>query len=443
MIFQTRILALAAIFVIIYGQLSLAASSDGNVKATKTKPTPVNRSDQSHSPISFHLVLPSSSDLGLADRKDQGPIDPNQWKIISDIVGAPVFIRKKPLLTGIDILKVSVVKPDKQARGFQQTICLNVEGGYKLADFSRKHTGKPLAIVVDNVVLMKPVIMTDLLGGNLSINSGSQITANETLFARFQTLEGRRKGKQVDADKLCNETAFNGRALSYLNAAINNGDQSVELLLDRAQRLQTAGKLRKASADFNIILKRDPENTEALFGRSDVLVLQEKYDLAMRDIDKVFAINPKYEGLFLQRGYTYQKLKKYKLAIADFNVTIQRYPEIYVAYGLRADAHMDIGQHQLALVDYSKAIELESNLSENYNNRAWFYFKMGLLKKGIVDVDRALKLDPSSGYAFDTRGHLYEALGQKEKAIKDFQKALHLEPDSQESKDGLKRLGVR
>lgn len=392
--------------------------------------------------ISFHRVLerPEYGEVTNSQKSEQ--FDLKQWKLVPDVDGVPVIVEKKPLLTADDIIQVSAEKTDTQFGSKQQSICLSGDGAKKLADFSRNHIGKSIAIVVDGVVLMTPVIQGQLLGGSLSVSSGPQSKTGAKLYAKFQSLQKKQQNDLARIDKYCSTAAIFDRGLAYLSAALAKDKQNIQLLLDRAQYLQTGNLLEKALADYETVLKIYPMNKDALFGQSEVLYLQKKYDLALQAVEKVFALDPDYQMLYLQRGVMLAMQNKHQLAIEDFNRSIARYPEISVPYTERANAYFDLGRYDQALDDYSRAIELEGNSSDNFNNRAWTYFKVGQLAKGLLDANKAIKIDPDNGYAFGTRGHIFEAMGEKKKAISDFREALKFEPELKESKAGLKRLGA-
>lgn len=66
----------------------------------------------------------------------------------------------------------------------------------------------------------------------------------------------------------------------------------------------------------------------------------------------------------------------------------------------------------------------------------------GQTDRAIADYDKAIELYPVYAAAYNNRGVAYEKLGQRDTAIADFRKALELDPSQEESKKGLKRVGV-
>jgi tetratricopeptide (TPR) repeat protein len=113
------------------------------------------------------------------------------------------------------------------------------------------------------------------------------------------------------------------------------------------------------------------------------------------------------------------------------------------AYNNRGQAYASRNDHNSAIADYTRAIELAPRNAESFNLLAWTYFESGQAEKGLPNADKAVALDVKSANAYDTRAHIYEALGKKNEAISDYRKALSLVPELQESKLGLKRLGIQ
>jgi tetratricopeptide (TPR) repeat protein len=105
-------------------------------------------------------------------------------------------------------------------------------------------------------------------------------------------------------------------------------------------------------------------------------------------------------------------------------------------------AYYSKGEYGLAIADYTKVIEIEPEYTYAYNGRARSCLKVGKAAQGLPDAERSLELKPNDPDLLDTRGQIFEALGRREEAIADYRRALSKDADSQESKDGLKRLGA-
>jgi len=128
-------------------------------------------------------------------------------------------------------------------------------------------------------------------------------------------------------------------------------------------------------------------------------------------------------------------------AIASYDQSIALRPTAD-AYNHRGIAYFDKGDFNRAIADYTEAIRLDPSDAEAINNRAWTSYKAGNLASALQDANKAVSLDGTKAYVWDTRGHINEAKGNRAAAISDYRKALALDASSEESSEGLRRLGA-
>lgn len=187
------------------------------------------------------------------------------------------------------------------------------------------------------------------------------------------------------------------------------------------------------------------------------------YDQAIADFDKVIKVNPENTHAYYNRGLAKFRLgdlesekgnteiasRLYEGGVEDSTQAIQQDPEDPNAYHNRAGgkfrlAHLetDIAKkqeyYQGAIHDWTQAIQLNPALvdpqlnPENataYGNRGTAKAALGNAGGAIEDFDAAIRLDPENAEYFHERGLAKEALGQTEAAKADFEKAKGLDPD--------------
>ncbi len=159
-------------------------------------------------------------------------------------------------------------------------------------------------------------------------------------------------------------------------------------------------------------------------------------------LDHFLSTHPASALGYHQRGSAYLIRGDKNHAIADLNKAVELDPRYSAAYSTRGTFHLENGELEEALNDLNKAIALSPRSFAAYNNRSMIYLKAGKLQRALSDAEKSLALNPDNAFVLDTRGHVFEALGRKEEAIADYRKAISKQPDLQESKDGLRRLGI-
>ncbi len=206
---------------------------------------------------------------------------------------------------------------------------------------------------------------------------------------------------------------------------------------------KTSGDVRiKACSRFIASEKDDKDRlSSAHFYRARAFARQKEYEKAISDytISNGYFAHPinTYE-----RGNSHMSLRQYDKAVADFTHTVERLPEHYWAYNNRGVAHQRLGKLELAVADFGQAIKEDPNPAIAYRNRAGAYLKWGKPALGLPDVEESLKLNPDAANGWHTKGRLLEALDERDGAIAAYREALRLSPVNQDSKNGLKRLGV-
>ncbi|MGI9383459.1 MAG: tetratricopeptide repeat protein [Methyloligellaceae bacterium] len=142
------------------------------------------------------------------------------------------------------------------------------------------------------------------------------------------------------------------------------------------------------------------------------------------------------------RGMAYRYRQQHDRAIADFSETIELFPKFALAFDRRGTAYAKLKQYDRAISDFGQFIRLDPNTSLGFFNRGTAYMDVKEYDRAIADFSQGIKLNPKSTFGFISRGGAYVELKQYDRAIADYREALKLDPSSEDSKAGLRRLGV-
>ncbi len=81
-----------------------------------------------------------------------------------------IKLEKKPSLTSSDILKIEKVYSEYHNNRPEISIVLTKEGARKFYLLTKENIGKPIAIVIDKKIVSIPKVITEIVGGRVSIS---------------------------------------------------------------------------------------------------------------------------------------------------------------------------------------------------------------------------------------------------------------------------------
>lgn len=120
------------------------------------------------SPIDGTVLAPGKLDFYVVDMTlNPGEIAPG-FAVLPDTIGAPVTVKLEPLLPPDPIESAQAEFTDWGS--WVVHVRLTDEGGEAFGEATGTHIGEAIAIVVDDVVLMKPFVMEAITGGALQID---------------------------------------------------------------------------------------------------------------------------------------------------------------------------------------------------------------------------------------------------------------------------------
>ena len=109
--------------------------------------------------------------------------------------------------------------------------------------------------------------------------------------------------------------------------------------LDRGQALEAKGERRAALADFDQVIRLEPDSIDALSHRAFLRQATGDYEGAASDYGRVVALAPDDPRARRGRGFAELSAKHYDAAIADLTEAIKRNPQDALAYRFRSQAY--------------------------------------------------------------------------------------------------------
>lgn len=189
-----------------------------------------------------------------------------------------------------------------------------------------------------------------------------------------------------------------------------------------------------AIADFNEVIRRNPQHLKAFLERGAAYRVKRQYERALADFNHVIELNSNYTEAYNTRGWYYRE-RNPELAGADFNKAltlsnqaIEQKIDLAENLNRRAEAYAGKDENDRALDDLNQAINLKPENIEAHANRATVYYNKGDIDRAIELFDETLKREPDYQAVIVTRGYAHNAKNQHALAIADFTRALSLYP---------------
>ena len=240
----------------------------------------------------------------------------------------------------------------------------------------------------------------------------------------------------------------------------------VQLLLNGGLLHLRAGRLADAQAEFEKVLRADPNHFGALNLLAVALMQQRKFAEAERPVrlahlqrpgDVTVIHNyglllqqlrrfPEAQALFdaatnlapgdpetwHQRGSVLRDLGRNDEAETSYRRAISLRPDHAAAYcGLGAALH-ELSRHEDAVAAYQNAISIRPQ-PDGYKGRGSALQALGRDREAMADYDSAIAVAPADAQAHYFRADVLRTMGRREEALAGYERALAIDPDCAEA----------
>jgi tetratricopeptide (TPR) repeat protein len=232
---------------------------------------------------------------------------------------------------------------------------------------------------------------------------------------------------------------------------------------NRARVYTGLGRLDEALADYEVVIREDPNHAEHYLERGNILRRVGRLDEAFADYETAIRLSPPFPEIYYNRGDLRATIGDTGGALADFGYVLELDPEFVDAYvnraGLRLDAgdldgaegdahaglrrdpdnpylHTVLGQihatrqeYPEAKASFDRALQADPDMIASLSGRAMLSYEMGDLEAAIADLERAVELDPGDAELRYNRAFAYQSEGRHDAALVDLELAARLAPD--------------
>ena len=155
---------------------------------------------------------------------------------------------------------------------------------------------------------------------------------------------------------------------TQLDEAIARNPRDADAHFNRASAYRSLGRnqYHRALADYDEVIRLNPENVKAYSWRAFVHDLQGQYERAIADMDQIIRAQPDDEKALSNRGLVYEHKGDHDRAIADYSKAIRivsgdaptSYRRDARLYAMRGRAYERKGERDKAIADYRKVVPL-------------------------------------------------------------------------------------
>ncbi|MDD5303982.1 MAG: tetratricopeptide repeat protein [Elusimicrobia bacterium] len=218
------------------------------------------------------------------------------------------------------------------------------------------------------------------------------------------------------------------RALADLDEAVKREPENAAVLAARGTLLARMGQDKPAMDDLNRAVRLAPADTEILVARASFYARVEKPTLALEDFTKAIDADPKLAEAYNGRGALYANaLKEPEKALRDVMKAVELKPR-------EPGYHYNLGSLRLrsrlyfkAIDSFNTALALKGPAARILERRADAEFQLGDHSGAMRDIEAALEKDPRNAGIYDTLGNIRLRARDYEQAVRDLSQALQLD----------------
>ena len=232
---------------------------------------------------------------------------------------------------------------------------------------------------------------------------------NNEALEIFRTLVREQPDTAIYKTGLGWELIKNGQrelGLEQLRKAVKMDPDNLDIRIAVAEAFQNSKLYREATAEFEEILRRDPENTRALYGL----------------------------GGSLSGSYEIGETNEIQRAIEIYRKVLEKWENFADGFNDLGTALARSGNLKEAAQNFEKAVSLLPKHPDALKNLAMAYFELGRIPQSINLFESLIENNPNNIEYHHIYAEVLFSLAQIKDAVKQYYKVLDLEPDNEEAK---------
>jgi type IV pilus assembly protein PilN len=195
---------------------------------------------------------------------------------------------------------------------------------------------------------------------------------------------------------------------------------SVELVKTKrkivSSKTQQERYYEQAIADYNEIIKNNPEDDMAYMELGVLYRSQKNFPKAIQQLNFANKLNPNNADVYYYLGLCYKETNQLEAAIRNFKKYLELNPNVEKIHFELANLYSLKNRTAFAIIEFENVIRLNSNNSDAYRRLGALYEAQGMYQQSLENYQIAVKLNSNDLEAHLALNWLYNKLGMKAKA---------------------------
>jgi tetratricopeptide (TPR) repeat protein len=182
----------------------------------------------------------------------------------------------------------------------------------------------------------------------------------------------------------------------------------------------------KAVQQYEIAVKRDPENAQFLYRLGAALADGEKHEPAIEQLKLAVASHEEFPKAWYRKGVSEIALKRYPDAVASLTKSIEFGPKMKIggedpggaAYHALGDLYLRFRFHDKALKVYENGLENNPGVAQLLRGKGLSQIKLGRHDEAVATLTEAVGADNRNGVGYFNLAVAQHKAGKTEDALK-------------------------
>jgi tetratricopeptide (TPR) repeat protein len=231
-----------------------------------------------------------------------------------------------------------------------------------------------------------------------------------------------------EKSKLLTSSGERGERISVLRGAIERNPSHIEARHDLSQVHLEAEEYDLAAAQYEEILKLDPDRVDTRVAYADYWVKKRQLRNAEDLLVTYLKRHPRDARVRSELGGLYRLAKETEKARIELEEALRENPALPKAQGTLGMILLERGDLDAAEARFSQVVSLDSGSAEGPHGLGCVAARRGDLDRAIELQKKAVALNPKSYEAYRELGQLYARKGMERLSSEAFAKAVQLEP---------------
>jgi tetratricopeptide (TPR) repeat protein len=193
----------------------------------------------------------------------------------------------------------------------------------------------------------------DLFSANLYISKAIKLNKKEPKFKLL-------KAWVLSADEQYN------KAIKLAKSVLVDYPKNQEAIYCKAMNHYLLGSYATAIANYDLLLKIDPNDYKAWMGKAESRMKLKQYQTAILDYSAALQNKSNLVAAYKGRGLAYYNIYDFKSAIRDFNQMIVAVPNDGQMYYYRAMCNLKLNEYTNACKDFEAAVRNNYKAAQSY-----------------------------------------------------------------------------